>query len=136
MAATERTFNPNLPNDETLMQGLGPRIVEHRRVRGWKQRELARRADIEPGRLSRIERGLALPKLEELARLREVLGGSLDELILGEGAAGPEVSLDQLARDLDRLAAREEIAILRRLFQLLVLGYRHQQNPSSRGDRD
>jgi len=136
MAANERKTIRNLPNDETQVQGLGPRILEHREARGWKQRELARRAEIDPGRLSRIERGLALPKLEELARLREVLGGSLDELILGEGPAGPEMSLDQLARDLDRLAARDEIAILRRLFQLLVLGYRHEQNPSSRGDRD
>lgn len=136
MAASERKTIQNLPSGERQVQGLGPRILEHREARGWKQRELARRADIEPGRLSRIERGLALPKLEELARLREVFGGSLDELILGEGSAGPEVSLDQLARDLDRLAAREEIAILRRLFQLLVLGYRHEQSPSSRGDSD
>jgi transcriptional regulator with XRE-family HTH domain len=115
------------------VQGLGERIVEQRTARGWKQRELAHRAGIDPGRLSRIERGVAVPKLEELMRLREALGGTFDELLLGTVQPG---SLDELARDLDRLAARDEIAVLFRLLHLLVRGYQNEQNPSLRGDHE
>jgi transcriptional regulator with XRE-family HTH domain len=127
---------PKRPNEKDHLRALGFRIVEHRNARGWKQRELARRAGIEPGRLSRIERGIASPNLDEMFRLKAVFGGSLDELFLGEVPAGPEGSLDELARDLERLGSRDEIAILRRLFHLLVLGYRQEQRQTpARGDR-
>ncbi len=125
-----------LPSRKDHLRVLGSRIVERRNARGWKQRELARRTGIEPGRLSRIERGLAEPNLDELARFKDAFGGSLDELLFGEAPAGPEGSLDQLARDLVRLGSRDETAILRRLLQLLVLGYRQEQRqPAARGDR-
>jgi transcriptional regulator with XRE-family HTH domain len=125
-----------LPSQKDHLRALGSRIVERRSARGWKQRELARRTGIEPGRLSRIERGLAAPSLDEVARLKDAFGGSVDELLFGEAPAGPEGSLDQLARDIDRLGSRGEIAVLRRLFQLLVRGYRQeQQQPATRGDR-
>lgn len=126
-----------MTNRQTVhLQALGSRIVERRNARGWKQRELARRTGIEPGRLSRIERGLALPNLEEIARLKDAIETSVDELLFGEAPAGPEGSLDELARDLDRLGSRGEIAILRRLLQLLILGYRQEkQPPPPRGDR-
>jgi transcriptional regulator with XRE-family HTH domain len=120
------------PSPKEHLRALGSRIVERRNTRGWKQRELARRTGIEPGRLSRIERGIASPNLDEMTRLKEAFAGSVDELLFGEAPAGPEGSLDQLARELDRLGSRNEIAVLRRLLQLLVLGYRHEQQP--RGD--
>lgn len=126
-----------MTNRQTVhLQALGFRIVERRNARGWKQRELARRTGIEPGRLSRIERGLASPNLDEIARLKDAIETSVDELLFGEAPAGPEGSLDELARDLDRLGSRGEIAILRRLLQLLILGYRQEkQPPPPRGDR-
>lgn len=123
------------PVEKEHLRAVGSRIVERRSARGWKQRELARRTGIEPGRLSRIERGLAGPSLDEMARLKNAFGGSVDELLFGEAPAGPEGSLDELARDLERLGSRGEVAILRRLFQLLVLGYRQEQRqPAARGD--
>lgn len=125
------------PSEKDRLRALGSRIVERRSARGWKQRELARRTEIEPGRLSRIERGIVSPNLEDLARFKAAFGGSLDELLFGEAPAGPEGSLDELARDLDRLGSRDEIALIRRLLHLLVLGYRQeQQQPPTRGDRE
>ena len=124
-------------SEKDQMRALGSRIVERRNARGWKQRELARRTGIEPGRLSRIERGIASPSLDELVLLKDVFGCSVDELLFSDAPAGPEGSLDQLARDLDRLGSRAEIAILRRLLHLLVLGYRSEQKqPPTRGDRE
>lgn len=110
------------PSEKDHLRALGSRIVEHRNARGWKQRELARRAGIEPGRLSRIERGIASPNLDEMFRLKAVFGGSLDELFLGEVPAGPEGSLDELARDLERLGSRDEIATLRTAVRRSALG--------------
>ena len=114
------------PAGKETLRALGTRIVERRMARGWKQRELARRTGIEPGRLSRIERGLAVPNLEELVCFKDAFAGSVDELLFGELPARPDGSLDELARDLQQLASRPEIALLRRLYQLLVQGYRHE----------
>lgn len=121
------------PRGKDYLRALGSRIVEHRTARGWKQRELARRTGIEPGRLSRIENGRAEPDLDELASFRAAFGVTLDELLFGEASAGPEGRLDELARVIERIGSRDEIAIIRRLFQLLVRGYRQEEQPP--GDR-
>lgn len=134
MTSENLVQTPQQPTGKDRLRALGSRIVERRAARGWKQRELARRTVIEPGRLSRIERGLATPSLDELACLRAALGVSLDELLFGEASARPAVSLDELARDIERIGSRDEIAILRRLFQLVVRGYlQEQQQPSLGG---
>ena len=98
--------------------------MEYRNARGWIQKELARRTGIEPGRLSRIERGLAEPSLDEMVSFRTAFGVTLDELLFGEAPAAPAGRLDELVRDLERIGSRDETAILRRLLQLLVRGYR------------
>jgi transcriptional regulator with XRE-family HTH domain len=49
-----------------------------REATGLSLREIARRADINPGRLSTIERGL-IPTDEEAARLRSVLVAAMND---------------------------------------------------------
>jgi transcriptional regulator with XRE-family HTH domain len=49
-----------------------------REIAGLSQREVGRRANINSGRLSIIERGVT-PTDEEAARLRAVLVGAIDE---------------------------------------------------------
>jgi hypothetical protein len=44
-----------------------------REARGWGLRGTARKADIDPAHLSRIERGLAVPSVQVLHRLALVL---------------------------------------------------------------
>lgn len=56
----------------------GPRLRAVRELKGLGLSEVARRADIDPAHLSRIERGMAQPSLSTLYRLADVLG--LDEL--------------------------------------------------------
>ena len=52
---------------------LGERIVKARKDRGWDQQTLARAAEINPGYLSYIERGLKQPSLSTLHKLRNAL---------------------------------------------------------------
>lgn len=98
-------------------------MTQLRNVRGWSQRELSRRTGLDPTRLSRLERGIRLPKLEELVAFREVFAIGLEELAFGESAEAQEVL--ELARRLLDVASREEEAGLRRLLRVLLTGLQH-----------
>ncbi|MFL6260382.1 MAG: helix-turn-helix domain-containing protein [Thermoanaerobaculia bacterium] len=105
------------------VSALGRRIVELRNRRGWNQKELARRARLRPARLSTLESGAKRPNVEELARLAEALGVSLDELWSGSPHPARAERLD-LWRSLEDFASPEELAGLGRLLQVLLVGYR------------
>jgi transcriptional regulator with XRE-family HTH domain len=99
---------------------LGARIIELRKLKGWTQRELARRAKLRSQRLSALEVGGKLPRLDESVRLAGVLGVKLDELVFGQA----ELPVTQeLVRELEAVGTREEMAGLGKLLQLLLLGY-------------
>jgi transcriptional regulator with XRE-family HTH domain len=104
---------------EVELRRFGFRIVQRRKEKGWKQRELARRMNIEPSRLSRLERGIGTARLEELARLRETLGGSIDELLFGAEPVGVQ-ELDRLSEAMARRGYREEADTLSKLVRLLL----------------
>jgi transcriptional regulator with XRE-family HTH domain len=102
---------------------LGARIVELRNRRGWNQKELARRARLRPARLSTVESGVKRPNVEELARLAEALGVSLDELWSGSWRPA-KAERFELWRELAGFASPEELAGMVRLLQILLVGYR------------
>ena len=112
---------PELPAQDPLR--FGRRLVRRRRSRGWSQRELSRRTSISSSRLSRLERGKAKPGLEELLRLRAVLGGTLDELVF-EPASPSAEGLGQVLHDLERCTTAEDVALLCRVVHLIALGLR------------
>jgi transcriptional regulator with XRE-family HTH domain len=60
-----------------LGQRYGRELRAMRVASGLSQRELARRAGISQGLLSRIERGLSIPSLDVAARLAAAMGGRL-----------------------------------------------------------
>jgi transcriptional regulator with XRE-family HTH domain len=87
---------------ESLRKELGAAVVTARRRRKWSQSELARRLKVSRERLSKWERGVHAPGLEEVALLSEVLGISFSDLGLGDA---PEEALSsgellELARSL------------------------------------
>lgn len=43
-------------------------------ARGWSLRETARKSEMDPGHLSKVERGQAGVSVEQLKRLADVLG--------------------------------------------------------------
>jgi len=67
-----------------LRKKLGERIVRTRQRRGWSQAGLARRLGVSRERLSKWERGLHAPSLDDLELLSEVLEVPLWDLGLGE----------------------------------------------------
>ena len=88
------------PLQEAVRKQIGRAVAKARRRRRWSQSELARRLETSRERLSRWERGLHIPSLEDVALLSEVLGIPFWELGLGEApveALSP-VELMELAR--------------------------------------
>lgn len=121
MALQAQTARRSAPTATPDPGQIGSRIVEIRNQRGWKQRELARRAGLDPGRLSKLERGLKEARLTEFASLARALGLTLDELAFGRAPSTPTL---EVVRELGAMGTPEETAVLGRLLRLLLLGYR------------
>jgi transcriptional regulator with XRE-family HTH domain len=109
---------------------IGSRLTKLRETRGWRQRELSRRARFDPPRLSRIERGQARVTLAELVRLGMALETGLDELVFGPPQA-LEDECAHLQRELVRALDEDELACARRLLRAFVLGLRGLQLSTS-----
>jgi transcriptional regulator with XRE-family HTH domain len=75
-------------------RGLGKRIVQLRRRRGWNRASLAERLGVSPERLKKWELGANLPGVGLLATLARTLDVTIDELVTGRAPA-PEFSLRQ-----------------------------------------
>lgn len=123
MADTATASGASHTADEDFRRPFGSRVTKLREDRGWKQRELARRAQIDPGRLSKLERGIVRVSLEELIRLSVALDASLDELVFGV-LRSVEGDWQRLLQELKRAGGPEAIQFTRRLFQALVLTFR------------
>ncbi|HMM42710.1 MAG TPA: helix-turn-helix domain-containing protein [Thermomicrobiales bacterium] len=82
---------------------LGPVLARWRRELGWTQDELAARAGISRGYLSRLERGLpGRPGLDVLTRVCGAMGRPWTELYATAGLALPgDVTLDAIGDGLD-----------------------------------
>lgn len=105
---------------EEVLRQFGRRVVSRRRARGWNQKELADRTSIPSSRLSRLERGKAVPRLEEQFRFKAVLGGSLDDLLFDPEPSAS--SLAQLVRELEESAPASELELLYRMLRHLIDG--------------
>lgn len=112
--------------DDDFRRTLGTRMTLVRRTRGWKQRELARRAQIDPGRLSKLERGVVRVSIDELIRLSLALGAGLDDLVFG-ASPSLEGKWQRLLQELERVGGSEAIKFSSRLLQALVLSFRTGQ---------
>ena len=57
---------------------IGLRIVTLRKMQGWSQEELARRADLDRGHISRIEAGKYAITIETLQAIAEAFSMTVD----------------------------------------------------------
>lgn len=71
------------------MTTLGQRIKEHRRRAGMSQEALARRMDVSRQAVTKWESGQSAPSTENLFRLAELFGTTVDLLLPSEGADAP-----------------------------------------------
>jgi transcriptional regulator with XRE-family HTH domain len=108
---------------EEFSGDFGSRLTQLREVRGWKQRELSRRAEIDPGRLSKLERGVARVSVPELIRLSLALGAGLDELVFG-ATVSLERKWHRLFQELEKAGGPQAVDCATRWLQALVQGYR------------
>jgi transcriptional regulator with XRE-family HTH domain len=103
-------------------RSLGARLTQLRRTKGWKQRELARRAQIDPGRLSKLERGVHRASVDELIRLSLALSAGLDEIVFGTSTT-LEGRWQRLLGELESAGGIAALECAARLVQALVLSY-------------
>lgn len=108
--------------DGDARRALGSRLTQLRRTKGWKQRELARRAQIDPGRLSKLERGVHRASVDELVRLSLALSAGLDEIVFGASTT-LEGKWQRLLRELESAGGPAALDCAARLVQALVLSY-------------
>ncbi len=71
-----------MSRDRALAKKVGASISAARRGRGWTQEELAAALDVTVGHVGMIERGDRLLSLTLLVDCAEILGLSLDEILL------------------------------------------------------
>lgn len=65
----------------TDIVGIGRRITKLRLLKKWTQKDLARRARVSSGYISRIEEGnISTPGVKTLVRIAEALGVEVKEL--------------------------------------------------------
>jgi len=72
-------------SEKKLRRDMGRRIAKARTEQNMSQTKLARKLGIDRSRLSKWERGLHAPLLQQLVALAQALSLSLDHLLTGEG---------------------------------------------------
>lgn len=108
-------------------QAFGSRLAQLRRLKGWKQRELARRSEIDPGRLSKLERGVVRASAAELVRLSLALGTPLDELVFG-AATSLEADWQHLRGEIEKAGGQEALDCATRMLRAFALGCKDFKN--------
>jgi transcriptional regulator with XRE-family HTH domain len=76
-------------NDPTPL--LAARLKQQREARGWSIGQLAERADVSKGMISKIERGEASPTAALLGRLSGALSVTMSALLAGHESVSPDV---------------------------------------------
>ena len=69
--------------DEDIRKAFGLRLKKLRKQKGWTQKELANQIDIRFAQLNKYECGMHIPPIEKLVQLSDILGVTLDYLIMG-----------------------------------------------------
>lgn len=108
---------------------LGKRIAQRRRDLGYRQKELAEKADISNNYLSNIETGRSIPSLTTFAEICVKLNTTPDNFLLGTIKADniPQNIIDNL-----KLCNDDNLLLIDDFIQLLL---KRQQNSADRKTR-
>jgi len=99
------------------MEAFADRLRELREARGITQARLAELLDTSPRVTNRWETGAALPRLDTLVQLADLLEVTLDELVGRTEPHEPDLKirnpkLHQLYREIDRLSDEDQKALV------------------------
>jgi transcriptional regulator with XRE-family HTH domain len=108
---------------QAFRQALGSRLAQLRQLRGWKQKELARRAQIDSGRLSKLERGVVRASAAELVRLSLTLSTGLDELVFGADTS-LEADWQRLRGEIEKAGGQPALDCATRMLRGFALTFR------------
>jgi transcriptional regulator with XRE-family HTH domain len=86
---------------------VGERIQFYRKQNGLSQEELARMLIVSRQTVSLWENGQTLPTIDNLIRLRDIFGISVDEMLVGEPIAESEADMEYTAQN----GARAEVIL-------------------------
>lgn len=103
-------------NMATLSVLLGNRIREIRESKNIKQNKLAEMLNIEPTNLSKLEKGVHLPKEETINKLAEALGCNLQDLFNFEHFK----NRDDLIQSIDRILHNAKTEELQYFYKMLT----------------
>ena len=103
-------------------KAFGSRLAQLRQMRGWKQKELARRAQIDSGRLSKLERGVVRASAADLVRLSLTLGVALDELVFGI-ATSLETDWQRLRGEIEKAGGPPALDCATRMLRAFALSF-------------
>lgn len=102
--------------DETK-KGLGKRIKQLRKAKGWSQQELADKSNMQYSYLGLIERGERNPTLEIIDKIAKGLGVEISQLFLFKEGLKPEAEvLEEKVLDLFKLS---DLKVKRRLLPII-----------------
>ena len=65
-----------------MLDFVGKSILEHRKMMGWTQEELAEELDVSATAVSKWERGVSIPELGMVCQLADCFQISVDELLV------------------------------------------------------
>ena len=100
--------------EENHIKMIGERVRKARNGRDMTQEALAYAASVKRKQISRLENGRSLMQVDNLARVAEVLGVSLDYLVCGKAEDAPDGEIpvriplglrDRLVEDLEGLVS-------------------------------
>ena len=102
--------------DEQFIRGIGRRVAQARKDRGWTQEQLAEAVGIEPVTLSRLETGDRALSLSTLSNISKVLDMGIGDLLdVERELPAPENSPEEveLLRLFSGLTASQKDVLLR-----------------------
>ena len=116
-----------MSRDPKALSLVGERIAYYRRIKDWKQKDLAETIGVYPAHLSKWEKGHLKPSMDALAKVAEALEITVDDLV----DAQPTIELQdpQLLRSFQKAQTlpQEDKAIIVRMIDALTTQQRMEQ---------
>lgn len=99
-----------------IAKKLGLRIKELRENRGLTQLKLAELLDMEASNLSKIERGVQIPKEESLAKLTQALNVNIRDLFDYEHFSDRKILLNNIFAILEK----SDLETIQKFYKILI----------------